>query len=162
MDENDRKERFSLAYISAVAAHAGYQIIEAGAIDKDSIDGTLLSDEEGRPRIEFQAKATSLDILRGAALRFRLSIKNYDDLRVENAMVPRLLIVVVLPAREEDWLVHTEEELRLRRSGYWLSLTGLPATSNRSTVTVTIPRAQVLDTTQLRALMDRANRGELL
>ena len=86
----------------------------------------------------------------------------YDDLRVNNAMAPRLLIVVVLPAREEDWLVHTEEDLRLRRSGYWHSLAGRPATSNTSSVSVTIPRTQVLDTTQLRALMDRANRGEPL
>ena len=76
MDENDRKERFSLAYISAVAAHAGYQIIEAGPIDKDSVDGTLISDEDRRPRIEFQARATARDILRGDTLRFRLSIKN--------------------------------------------------------------------------------------
>ena len=162
MDENDRKERFSLAYISAVAAHAGYQVIEARPIDKDSVDGEIISDEGRRPRIEFQAKATARDIQRGDTLRFPLSIKNYDDLRVDDAMVPRLLIVVVLPAREEDWLMHTEEELRLRCCGYWLSLAGRPATTNTSTVSVTIPRTQVLDTAQLRALIARANRGEPL
>ena len=31
MEENDRKERFSLAYIRAVAAHAGFQVSELTA-----------------------------------------------------------------------------------------------------------------------------------
>ena len=52
--------------------------------------------------------------------------------------------------------------VRLRRCGYWLSLAGWPGTANTSTVTVTIPRTQVLDTAQLRALMERADREEAL
>ena len=57
VDDNDRKERFSLAYIGAVAAHAGYQAVEGRAIDKDSVDGHFESNEGQRPRIEFQAKS---------------------------------------------------------------------------------------------------------
>jgi hypothetical protein len=161
MDENDRKERFSLAYISAIAAHAGYLITEAGAVDKDSIDGLILTAEGRRPRIEFQAKATADDIVRGDTLRFELSIKNYNDLRID-VINARILIVVLMPADEEQWLEHTEDELRLRRCGYWLSLAGWPATANTSSVTVSIPRAQVFDSAHLRAMMDRRHREEPL
>jgi hypothetical protein len=161
MDENDRKERFSLAYISAVAAHAGYQVVEGRPIDKDSVDGHFEGDEGKRPRIEFQAKATSATVLQPSALVFPLSRKNYDDLRAD-VRVPRILIVVLLPASEEEWLVHSEEELRLRRCGYWLSLAGSPATTNVATISVSIPRAQVFTTAQLRALMGRADRREPL
>jgi len=161
VDDNDRKERFSLAYISAVAAHAGYLVDEPPGPDKDSVDGVLMGDEDRRPRIEFQAKATSQDVLRGGYLAFRLSVKNYDDLRA-NLLWPRLLIVVVLPSDDTDWLVHSEDELRMRRCGYWLSLAGQPATMNRRTVTVRIPQLQVLSSSQLRELMARANRGEAL
>ena len=42
------------------------------------------------------------------------------------------------------------------------SLAGQPNTTNTRTVTVRIPRSQVFDTAQLRELMGRANRGELL
>jgi hypothetical protein len=161
MDENDRKERFSLAYISAVATHAGYQVVEGRPIDKDSVDGHFEGDEGRRPRIEFQAKATSASVLRLDHLVFPLSRKNYDDLRAD-VRVPRLLIVVMLPAREEEWLTHSEEELRLRHCGYWLSLAGWPATTNVATISVNIPRAQVFNTAQLRALMGRADRREPL
>jgi hypothetical protein len=161
MEENDRKERFSLAYISAVAAHAGFQVVEGRAIDKDSVDGHFEGSEGLRPRIEFQAKSTSRDVLRTDALVFRLSIKNYDDLRVR-ARIPRLLIVILLPTDDEEWLDHSEDELRMRHCGYWLSLAGMPPTTNTSMVSVNIPRAQVFDTPQLRALMGRADRGEPL
>jgi hypothetical protein len=161
MDENDRKERFSLAYISAVAAHAGYQVVEGRSVDKDSVDGHFEANEGQRPRIEFQAKATSRDVLRADALVFPLSIKNYNDLRLVTR-TPRLLIVVLLPTNEKDWLVHSEDELRMRHCGYWLSLVDLPATTNTTSISVNIPRTQVFDTAQLRALMGRANREEPL
>jgi hypothetical protein len=161
MDENDRKERFSLAYISAIAAHAGFQVIEARPIDKDSVDGEIISDEGRRPRIEFQAKATARHRLRADDFVFRLSVKNYNDLR-RDVRTPRLLIVVLLPTSEEEWLVHSEEELQLRHCGYWFSLAGWPPTTNAATISVNIPRTQVFDTAQLRALMGRANREEPL
>ena len=161
VDDSDRKERFSLAYISAVAAHAGYLVVESRAVDKDSIDGHIAGDEGRRPRIEFQAKSTARDVLRSGDLIFPLPIKNYDDLR-RDVSTPRLLIVVVLPSNDRDWLMHSEDELRMRHCGYWASLAGQPATMNRRTVSVRIPRSQVLDTAQLRELMERANRGEAL
>jgi hypothetical protein len=161
VDDNDRKERFSLAYISAVAAHAGYLVVEASGPDKDSVDGFLVGDMDQRPIIGFQAKATSRSVLRGSHLTFRLAVKNYEDLRVRT-LWSRLLIVVAMPQDDTDWLVHSEEELRMRRCGYWLSLAGEPPTTNRNTVSVRIPRTQMFDTAQLQALMGRVNRGEAL
>ncbi len=160
MEENDRKERFSLAYISAVAAHAGVLVVEE-PVDRDSIDGRLISIEGRRPEIAFQAKATAGNVLRANHLAFRLRVKNYNDLRID-AILPRLLIVVLLPANIEDWLAHSEDELRMRCCGYWLSLASQPSTMNKTTVSVNIPRSQVFDSAQLRELMRRADREEPL
>ena len=156
MEESNQTEHFSLAYIRAVAAHASYQVSERPPSDKDSIDGDLISREGRQPQIAFQAKATSRDVLRGDRLVFPLSLKSSNDLRLDT-WTPRLLML--LPTREEEWLVHSEDELRLRHCGYWLSLPGIPATANTSTVSVSIPRAQVCDTVQLRALMGHPDRG---
>jgi hypothetical protein len=109
----------------------------------------------------FQAKATARHRLRADDFVFRLSVKNYNDLR-RDVRTPRLLIVVLLPTSEEEWLVHSEEELQLRHCGYWFSLAGWPPTTNAATISVNIPRTQVFDTAQLRALMGRANREEPL
>ena len=127
-------------------------------IDKDSVDGSLMGDEGRRPRIEFQAKATAKGILKVAHVAYPLPLKNYDDLRA-NTIVPRLLIVVVMPQQERGWLHHSEKEMRLRRCGYWLSLAGMPEVSNTTNVTMHLPRTQVFDAEQLAALMTRAEQG---
>jgi len=159
MHPNDKKERFSMAYIAAVAAHAGFHVAKP-ELDRDSIDGILLCDEGRRPRIEFQAKATARDLLGDETLPFPLSIKNYDDLR-RDCVVPRVLIVVALPANEEDWLDQSEDALILRHCGYWASLAGAPERENTASVTVPIPRHQRFDTTAVKALMAQAQEEQL-
>ena len=151
MHPNDKKERFSMAYIAAVAAHAGFHVVKP-ELDRDSIDGILMCDEGRRPRIEFQAKATARDVMGDEALSFPLVVKNYNDLRAD-VIIPRLLIVVVLPADEEAWLDHSEEALILRHCGYWASLAGAPERENTATVTVPIPRHQRFDSDAVKALM---------
>ncbi len=159
MHPNDKKERFSMAYIAAVAAHAGFHVARP-ELDRDSIDGILIADAGRRPRIEFQAKATARGIIGDETLAFPLSVKNYDDLRAD-VLIPRLLIVVVLPANEDDWLEHSEEELRLRHCGYWTSLASAPERENTTTVTVQIPRHQRFDSDAVQALMAKAPHGAL-
>ncbi len=160
MELNQCKARFSLAYIGAVAARAGYQVCEP-VVDDDSVDGILIGQAGRRPRIEFQAKASSRQLLQEQHLAFPLSIKNYNDLRAE-VIVPRLLIVVLVPEQQDDWLHHSEEQLCLRHCGYWLSLAGQPDTENGTTVTVYLPRHQRFDSEALHAQMTRAERGEPL
>lgn len=152
-----RIERFSLAYIAAVAASAGYECVESN-VDLDSVDGMLKSATGARPRIEFQAKGSTRSLLRVDHVAYPLSRKNYDDLRIET-IAPRLLFVVLLPEDEAAWLSHSENELALRHCGYWLSLRGMPPVGNEQSVTVHLPRAQQLTVDQLKGLMAEAERG---
>jgi Domain of unknown function (DUF4365) len=154
---NTLKERFSLAYIHAVAARAGFELLEP-RIDIDSVDGILRSTSGRRPQIDFQAKATSQPLLQSQGLTFPLPIKNYHDLRAET-INPRILIVVVLPADEGDWMAQDEDKMVLRRCGYWVSLRGLSETANVASVSVELPRTQIFDTKQLQDMMARAAIG---
>lgn len=158
--ESTRKERFSLAYIHAVAARAGFEMVETH-VDVDSVDGLLRSTAGRRPQIDFQAKASSQDILKVDHLAYSLKLKNYEDLRAETVN-PRILIVVLLPNDETEWMSHSEDELVLRRCGYWLSLRGQSATENSTNVTVKLPRTQLFDVDQLTGLMAKAHAGPLL
>ena len=158
MDENFQKELFSMAYIRAVAAHVGYQVT-IPEVDDDSVDGVLMADFGKRPRIEFQAKATSSDILKDGYVKFPLKIKNYDDLRADTR-TPRILIVVLVPESNPDWLSQTPQELCLRYCAYWHSLKGEPEEANTSSVTVSIPEANMFGSAQLSDMMARAERGD--
>ena len=151
------KERFSLAYINAVAARAGFEVLET-QVDIDGIDGLIRSTVGRRPQIDFQAKSTSQNVLLDDKLVFPLSRKNYDELRAETVN-PRILIVVLLPEKESDWLLVEESGLLMRRCGYWISLRDAPASENTTTVTINLPRTQMFSETQLTTLMSRAQIG---
>ncbi len=160
MNLNEQKEQFSLAYIRAVAAQAGYQISRP-ELDNDSVDGTLIADFGRRPRIDFQAKATSQQIKRGDNIHFDLKVKNYDDLRSETR-TPRLLIVVLMSKEKSQWLTQTQEQLCLRCCGYWVSLEGRQKVRNKTSVTVHIPLVNMFNVEQLVDLMTRAEKGQSL
>ena len=162
MTPNIRMSRFSMAYIKAVAAVLGYGVLETAADeDLDSVDGKLVSFTGRRPQIDFQAKATTRHALGDGGIHFPLPIKNYDDLRADTR-TPRILIVLLMPPDGDDWLTQSADELCLRRCAYWLSLEGRGAVFNSSSVTVTIPAANVFGREQLDYLMNRAAAGESL
>ena len=160
MNLNEQKEQFSLAYIRAVAAQAGYQITRP-ELDNDSVDGILMADFGPRPKIEFQAKATSQQVVRGKNIHFALKIKNYDDLRADT-MIPRILIVVLMPKEKSQWLTQTQEQLCLRHCGYWLSLEEHQEVGNTTSVTVHIPLVNMFNVEQLVDLMTKVEKGQSL
>ena len=162
MTPNISMSRLSMTYIRAIAAASGYSVYETPTDeDLDSVDGKLVSFTGARPQIDFQAKATSQDILRDDIIHFPLPVKNYDDLRAATR-TPRILIVLLMPPDRDEWLTQSVEELCLRHCAYWLSLEGKGPVPNTSSVTVQIPTANLFDRNQLDGLMLKANAGSPL
>jgi Domain of unknown function (DUF4365) len=159
MDISQRKEQFSFAYVRAVATVAGNTVAEP-PVDDDSIDlwiaGRVADGIPRPPRIELQVKCTSAQSVKGEHLVYALKRKNYDDLRLIDPIVPRILVVVLVPRKESEWLRQSEQELVLRRCAYWTSLRGMEATTNRGGVTIRLPRANVFSVEGLRELMRQA------
>ena len=160
MTPNQRMEELSFAYVKGIAARAGFKVARPNT-DTDSVDGILMSDYGRRPRVDFQAKSTTRDLLRGDSIHFPLPVKNYNELRADT-MVPRILVVLLMPVDPAEWLVQSPEELCLRHCAYWLSLEGRPATDNPSNVTVSVPTANIFSVEQLTGLMERIEKGESL
>ncbi|MDE2940373.1 MAG: DUF4365 domain-containing protein [Chloroflexota bacterium] len=153
-------EQYSLTYVRAVANGAGLQVTRPEP-DVDSVDGVISSTTGKRPRIDFQAKATTLGMPRDGNVHFPLSIKNYNDLRAET-ISPRILVVLLMPKDIDDWMTQSEEELCLRYCAYWLCLEGYPDTTNSTSVTVEVPTANILNVDQLTSMMGKVERGESL
>jgi len=150
---HERKRLFGVVYLRAVAAAAGYGA-DVPDSDYDSIDLVVSSRLGKRQRLEFQIKCTAEALSESHDFGFELSKKNYDDLRVDT-VIPRLLFVLVVPEKIEDWLRQTERRMNLRRCGYWKSLQGLRDLPNTNSVTVRIPRSNLLTPETLRSLMLR-------
>ena len=149
---SERKAQLAVNYLRLVAAVAGFSVAHPDS-DYDSIDLTVSSRQGKRARLEFQVKCTSQALLgRDSNLRFSLSLKNYNDLRLDT-IIPRLLLVVLVPESPAEWLSLDEQQMVLRRCGYWVSLRNQPDTANTSSVVVTVPRINLLTPEALKTLM---------
>lgn len=164
MDINQRKEQFSHAYLRAVASVAGFSLAEP-AVDDDSIDLIIAQRGGGgtvrSPRVEVQLKCTERPVPQNGILSYPLKLKNYDDLRDANVLVPRILVVLFVPDNLTDWVEHTEQQMLVRHCAYWVSLRNLPATPNTTSVNVQIPQGNTLNPASLRDIMARIGGGGL-
>lgn len=160
-----RMEQYSHAYVHAIASVAGFATYRP-SVDNDSVDlglaqkggkGTIKS-----PRLELQLKSTSEEIIQGDQINYPLKLKNYNDLRGTDFHVPRILVVVLVPDHIDNWMQQTEECLSLCRCGYWVSLYGEPATTNKTSITIPIPKRNLFSATTLQGLMKKIENKEIL
>lgn len=165
MDVSKRKELFSVAYLTALAAQVGLNH-QVPTVDDDSIDISLM----GRgytglvrsPQIDIQLKCTSKYEIEGDSLKFDLKLKNYNDLRGENVGNSRYLMVLVVPDEPEKWATIGEDNLTLQNSFYWTSLRFNRETTNSTKVRIEIPVSQKVTSDTLLSLMGLASKGEFL
>lgn len=166
MTIDDQKEHFSYAYVRAVAAVAKIGVAEPRP-DDDSVDLILSRRDTGSiirsPKLDLQVKCVDTDASTATktatSLRYSLKLKNYDDLRPSNLLVPRILVVVMVPPNLTEWIHQSEEEMILRHCGYWRSLREMPATPNTSGVTVELPLANIFSVAALDEMMQRIGAG---
>jgi Domain of unknown function (DUF4365) len=152
------------AYLLAVATVAGLTLAKP-EVDDDSIDfivcGSGFKGKISRPKLDIQLKCQiHRECIGKDGFTYPLKIKNYDDLRATDIMVPRLLIVVVVPKQVSDWLTQSDNEAQMKYCGYWQSVRDRPETSNISNVSISIPQSNRLDVQGLTDLMQRVASGE--
>lgn len=154
MTENLQKEQLSRAYLRTIASLAGFSL-SLPEVDQDSVDIQVMSAADFHPtapRLDMQLKAsTDLTVIRSDTIRWRLSRKNYDELR-RATLVPRVLVVMLLPTDTDQWFAQSHDELSLRSAAYWLSLRGMPFI-DQATMTVSVPMSQLLTPQALQRLM---------
>lgn len=167
MDPQKQKEEFHYAYMCALAAQAGLNRGQF-SVDDDSIDITFQAKGKfgpGRrrsPMIQVQLKCSSQDLISDKVIKLPLKLKNYNDLRGDEVVVPRYLAVLLVPDDSGKWIVQYDDHIELFKSCHWVSLRDLGPTENKSTVTVDVPLAQRLTSQTLLEMMERASAGESL
>ncbi len=158
MTQSHRQEAVSRAYVQAIAAQAG---VLCSKPDPDyGIDLSLRAVErrDGRHydtsvQLDLQLKSSTRATVTEAAVSYDLEVDTYNDLRGVEGSSPRILVLLVLPAAEQDWVSQSPAELTLRRCAYWLSLRGRPATAATSTIRVSIPLLNVFSAEAVRTLL---------
>jgi hypothetical protein len=157
------QEDLSVAYISAVAAKAGY---DCGNCQKHDygidleINPIEIGDEGerytyGMP-LRVQAKASyGVDLSHDDFIKFNLRARNYNILARDTGRgPPSILVLYCMPPEDHDWLSIEENHTTLKHCGYWASLRGKDLTRNTSTIGIKIPRAQVFNESSLKQIME--------
>jgi hypothetical protein len=164
--EEHTKEALCRAYVQAIAGRAG---TNASISDREfdyGIDGTfnevhVRALQNGKNRLvesgfkwDFQLKCTVKWKVEGTDLIYDLAAKAHNDLAIRAATVgttAAVLIVLCLPPETDNWMALDEEQLILRKCGYWFRITTAP-TDTGTPVTIRIPRAQIFSAEALREL----------
>ena len=76
-------------------------------------------------------------------------------------MVPRILVVLSLPAEEVNWINVGAEKLIMRRCALWTSLAGLDETKNANSVTISLREDNRFDIEALTTLMEQVKNGAI-
>lgn len=163
ISKTKQQEQFSIAYIRAIVAVAGYALEEI-IVDEDSVDCSITQrgNERTFPIIEslrVQLKCTYAHKPNSEDLIYPLSVKNYNDLR-RNCINPRVLVVLHIPKNFEEWIQQNENSITLNHLAYWKSIKGMPETQNKDSVSIKIPTTQVITIDTLRNLMNKLANGE--
>jgi hypothetical protein len=167
MELGQQKQQFSFAYIKAIASTAGFKM-DYVSIDDDSIDVILSASGDdqdyGRAKVDIQVKCTESEHIVGGDIRYSLKLKNYEDLSVprDELLVPRILVVVLVPKEVSQWLSQTGEELVMKKCAYWCSLEDFGETENIANVTVSLPLEQIFGTDSLCEIMRKIKSGQKL
>ncbi|MFZ6643450.1 DUF4365 domain-containing protein [Undibacterium sp. TC4M20W] len=169
LSDNDIEAELSYAYLHAVASIAGADCKSMSRLsDNRGLDAQLTAwgpFPGGGDRLEvdlkIQLKATVSapnDI--GSHFSYHLKdIKRYNDLRQKAYSVPRVLVVLYLPKKKTDWLLASENDLSLKKCAYWVSLVGAKESSNKSGITVYLPKEQILTPETLSSLFTSLSHG---
>lgn len=168
VSDTDVEAELSYAFLHAVAAQAKATCTVSNRLsDNRGIDAQLTCwglNGGGKTEVDLkvQLKATvALPTDLGSHFSYSIKkVQQYNDLRASAYAIPRILVVLFLPKDISSWMHVSHDALALRRSAYWVSLVGAPATSS-SSVTVYLPKANLLTPESLRALFEDLSVGQI-
>jgi hypothetical protein len=160
-----QQEEFSYAFVHAITAAAGYSYTQASRM-LDIIDVDAVIHQNGaKGKAKFsplylQVKSSSQNLVQQDNIYYDLEVADYNALSSEEEFSnPFILVVVLVPKDQTDWIVQSQQELCLKDCAYWLFLGGNKPTNNTTQIRIHIPRSQQLTVSSLQGIMKRIRSG---
>jgi hypothetical protein len=164
------QEDLCLAYISAVAAKAGFNCGRPSGHDYGIDVEISYVVQVGNKRVNLghnlhiQAKASQnfRTSVEENCIVYDLDVEAYNMLILENRGTPAILVLYCMPTDENEWVSVDEQYTTLKHCGYWISLRGRDASTNNRTQSIKIPKVQMFTESSLKDIMERIKSGERL
>lgn len=158
-----RKDGIGKAFLSAIAANAGYVIQEIDQSNDYGVDfeirrlvrrGSEIRDNG--PIADIQLKTTcNWDDSDPDSIIYDLEAKNYNDMTDRNAegLPPIILAVLCLEKDAQSWVTVGEIGILLRNTMYWYITDETQNTQNSATTRIRIPKENLLTSSALDQLI---------
>ena len=163
------KEDLSVCYLKTIAAVNGIAL-ENITHDEDSVDVIIKkviqmsSSRRFNSQISVQLKSTSSKSqynIKENEIIYEFKVKNYNDLCIA-ATMPSMLALLILPEKEEEWINWTTNELMINGKMYWLSLQSNKLTENNDSISIKIPKENILNNVTIEQLIEKAAKEGVL
>ncbi|KZS43950.1 hypothetical protein AWU65_28145 [Paenibacillus glucanolyticus] len=161
------EESLSVSYVSAVVAKAGasFDIVSRDyGVDVcvrriDKFNGMLM---DMGVSFDFQLKSTTNWEVDGSFIVYDIEADAYNKLiyRHNASATPCLLVLLCLPKDSNEWICLSEDELKLRKCGYFFYVRG-EMTPNKRSTRIRIPRDNVLTPEAIKKLINEVGSGVL-
>ncbi len=90
-------------------------------------------------QLDLQLRSTTRASVTEEKVKLDLDVDTYNYLRTPATFCPRILVALVMPADEPDWVYQSPEHLAIRHCAYWLALEGFPQVETRHATRIEIP-----------------------
>ncbi|MCB5182612.1 DUF4365 domain-containing protein [Streptomyces antimicrobicus] len=156
-------ETLQVGYLHAVAAAAGCSLSQPfpdNGIDWHVSHGAATHAVDDEVTLKVQLKATYQVPARPAGPSFAFTLDNEHLVKLARTpvLVPKILVVMLVPRDRAAWISAGHDQLDLRHCCYWTNLAGHPVTGRRRT-TVRIPTSRIFDDRALCEIMTRVGSG---
>jgi len=156
-------ETLQVGYLHAVAAAAGCSL--AQPFPDNGIDWHLSHssrahtvDDEVTIKVQLKSTYQVAPHPPGPTFAFTLDNEHLAKLARSPVSVHKILVVMLVPRTQSEWLRASHDRLELRHCCYWINLAGHAATGRHKT-TVRIPTARIFDDRALCEIMARVGAG---
>ncbi|MFD7545864.1 DUF4365 domain-containing protein [Pseudarthrobacter sp. NPDC059871] len=165
LPQTSAMELLQIGYLHSVVAAAGCSL---GAPFPDrGIDWTVnhestqhALDPEASIKISLKSTSTVAPNPSGDHFSFRVENDHLLKLEASPVLIPRILVVMLVPTSWDDWIDVGTDNLTINHCCYWVNLAGEQHTLAASgKTTVHIPTANVFDAAALCGIMQRVGSG---
>ncbi|MBO4667388.1 MAG: DUF4365 domain-containing protein [Bacilli bacterium] len=158
------QEEISISYLCAVASKANAlpQVNRRDEEGNDIFITKRVTTSKGKiidSTICFQIKSvysnSGYSIDEHSNITYKLKVKNFNDL-VRPSTVEKYLALLVMPENNDNWVEQDYDKLTIRKCMYFVSLKNREPSDNIESVSVFIPKENILDSEHLLTLLREA------
>lgn len=162
MHGTKQQEDLHISYISALCASVGISY-DTQRHDDDSTDGIIkkrifFSEEsfyDSQLRIQLKSTSSPSQYTESNNfITYKLRAKNYNDLCTPST-TPIILGLLVLPENEKTWVKWSTEELLIKGCMYWADFSSCQKSDHQTTVSVQIPKTNMISQASLLNILEK-------